>query len=39
MPENIHDKFFKENFSRQDIAADFIRETFPDFLRAKLDLS
>lgn len=39
MPENIHDKFFKENFSRQDIAADFIRETFPETLLAKLDLT
>lgn len=39
MPENIHDKFFKENFSRQDIAADFVRETFPETLLAKLDLN
>jgi predicted transposase/invertase (TIGR01784 family) len=38
MAENIHDKFFKENFSRQDIAVDFVREVFPDTLLSRLDL-
>ena len=38
MAENIHDKFFKENFSRQDIAVDFVRELFPSTLLAKLQL-
>lgn len=38
MAENIHDKFFKENFSRQDIAVDFVRELFPPTLLAKLQL-
>ena len=38
MAETIHDRFFKENFSRQDIAADFVREIFPDALLAKLNL-
>lgn len=38
MTENVHDKFFKENFSRQDIAVDFVREVFPDAVLAKLQL-
>ena len=38
MAENIHDKFFKENFTRQDIATAFIEEVFPPALVTKLSL-
>lgn len=38
MTENIHDKFFKDNFSRQDIALAFIEEVFPETLLSQLDL-
>ncbi|MFD2570983.1 Rpn family recombination-promoting nuclease/putative transposase [Spirosoma soli] len=38
MAENIHDRFFKENFSRQDIAIDFVREFFPKHLVGKINL-
>lgn len=36
--ENSHDKFFKDNFSRHDIARAFVEETFPASLLAKLRL-
>lgn len=44
MAENIHDgsgqpKSFKENFSRHDIAIDFVRELFPPALVANLQLN
>lgn len=39
MAENIHDKFFKENFSRRDIAISFVQESFPTPLLESLDLS
>ena len=38
MAENIHDKFFKDNFSKKDIALAFIHETFPEGLSEKLDV-
>ena len=38
MAENIHDRFFKDNFSRQDIAVAFVRELFPADLVENLDL-
>lgn len=38
MAENAHDKFFKDNFSRQDIARAFVEETFPASLLEKLRL-
>ncbi|AQG79047.1 Rpn family recombination-promoting nuclease/putative transposase [Spirosoma montaniterrae] len=38
MAENIHDKFFKENFSRHDIALAFVEEVFPASLLKKLKL-
>ena len=36
MAENIHDKFFKDNFSRSDIALDFVRIMFPPALVSRL---
>ena len=39
MAENIHDRFFKDNFSQRDIAVAFIEELFPPELSEKLDLS
>lgn len=38
MAENVHDKFFKDNFSRQDIARSFMEEMFPATLLEKLRL-
>ncbi|MEA5139622.1 Rpn family recombination-promoting nuclease/putative transposase [Arcicella rigui] len=35
---NPHDKFFKETFSRLDIAQSFIEETFPSEIRDKINL-
>jgi predicted transposase/invertase (TIGR01784 family) len=34
---NPHDKFFKETFSRLDIAQSFIEETFPSEIRDKIN--
>lgn len=36
---NPHDAFFRENFSRREIAEDFLRHQLPDSLLAALDLS
>lgn len=35
---NPHDKFFKETFSRLEVAQSFIEETFPVDLKSKLNL-
>lgn len=37
--KNIHDKFFKEIFSRKEIMIDFIEEIFPENLRNNLNVS
>lgn len=37
--KNIHDKFFKEIFSRKEIMVDFIQEIFPEILRNNLNVS
>ncbi|MEA5460736.1 Rpn family recombination-promoting nuclease/putative transposase [Arcicella sp. LKC2W] len=36
---NPHDKFFKETFSRLEVAQSFIEEVFPSDLRERLNLS
>ena len=36
---NPHDKFFKETFSRLEVAQSFIEEVFPDELRKKINIS
>ena len=36
---NPHDKFFRETFSRLEVAQSFIEEVFPDELRKKLNIS
>ena len=36
---NPHDAFFRESFSRREIAEDFLRQQLPDSLLAALDLS
>src|ERR1700712_2297198 len=36
---NIHDKFFKENFSKKEIAAEFLQTIFPETLKAVIDLA
>jgi predicted transposase/invertase (TIGR01784 family) len=35
---NVHDKFFKETFSRLEVAQSFIEELFPDEIKEKLNL-
>ena len=35
---NVHDKFFKETFSRLDVAQSFMEELFPQELKEKLNL-
>jgi predicted transposase/invertase (TIGR01784 family) len=35
---NPHDKFFKETFSRLEIAQSFIEETFPEVIRNKINI-
>jgi predicted transposase/invertase (TIGR01784 family) len=35
---NVHDKFFKETFSRLEVAQSFIEELFPDDIKDKLNL-
>ena len=35
---NIHDKFFKDSFSRLEVAQSFIEELFPQELREKINL-
>ncbi|GAB4036433.1 Rpn family recombination-promoting nuclease/putative transposase [Spirosoma gilvum] len=37
--DNIHDKFFKESFSRKDITAALLQQILPSELVAQLDLS
>lgn len=39
MAENIHDRFFKDNFSQRHVAVAFIEELFPAELSEKIDLS
>ena len=34
----IHDKFFKETFSRLEVAQSFIEETFPFDIRSKINI-
>ena len=36
---NVHDKFFKETFSRIDVVANFLEELFDEKLVKKLDLT
>ena len=36
---NPHDKFFKESFSRLDVAKSFIEETFPREIRDKINFN
>ncbi len=36
---NIHDRFFRETFSRREIAQDFLDEYLPDEIRRQIDLS
>jgi predicted transposase/invertase (TIGR01784 family) len=36
---NVHDKFFKETFSRLEVAQSFIEELFPDEIKERLNLS
>jgi hypothetical protein len=35
---NVHDKFFKDSFSRLEVAQSFIEELFPQELKEKLNL-
>jgi predicted transposase/invertase (TIGR01784 family) len=35
---NVHDKFFKETFSRSEVAQSFIEELFPQEIKEKLNL-
>ena len=35
---NVHDKFFKETFSRLEVAQSFIEELFPQELKEKINL-
>ena len=37
--DNIHDKFFKEIYSRKEIMANLIEEVFPENLRNKLNIN
>ena len=36
---NPHDKFFKESFSRLEVAKSFIEEVFPKDMRDKMNLN
>jgi predicted transposase/invertase (TIGR01784 family) len=36
---NLHDKFFKETFSRLEVAQSFIEELFPDEIKEKMNLT
>lgn len=38
-PDKPHDKFFKETFSRTDIAGDFLQAYLPESVRSGLDIS
>jgi hypothetical protein len=35
---NVHDKFFKDSFSRLEVAQSFIEELFPQELKEKLNI-
>ena len=35
---NVHDKFFKDSFSRLEVAQSFIEELFPQELKEKINL-
>jgi predicted transposase/invertase (TIGR01784 family) len=37
--QNVHDKFFKETFSRLEVAQSFIEELFPTDIREKINLA
>ena len=36
--DNVHDKFFKESFSRKETVKGMIQELFPENLRNKINL-